>query len=70
VAYRLLSTVVEPITIGEREIRLPMTVGVVVADGAASIDGMVETAAAALGAARQDGVGGFRIIDVRSGLAA
>ncbi len=70
VAYRLLSTVVEPITIGTREIRLPMTVGVVVADGAASLDGLVETAATALAAARQDGVGGFRIIDVRSGLAA
>jgi diguanylate cyclase (GGDEF)-like protein/PAS domain S-box-containing protein len=70
VAYRLLSTVVEPIVIGEREIRLPMTIGVVVADGAASADGLTEVADDALAEARRDGVGGFRIIDVRSGLAA
>jgi diguanylate cyclase (GGDEF)-like protein/PAS domain S-box-containing protein len=70
VAYRLLSTVVEPITIGDRELRLPMTIGIVVADGAASADGLAQTADSALGEARQDGVGGFRIIDVRSGLAA
>ena len=71
VAYRLLSTVIEPITIGEHEIRLPMTIGIVVADGAAaSADGLAATADAALTEARQDGVGGFRIIDVRSGLAA
>ena len=70
-AYRLLSTVIEPITIGEHEIRLPMTIGIVVADGAAaSADGLAATADAALTEARQDGVGGFRIIDVRSGLAA
>jgi diguanylate cyclase (GGDEF)-like protein/PAS domain S-box-containing protein len=70
VAYRLLSTVVEPITIGTRQIRLPMTVGVVVADGTVSVEVLRRTADAALDEARQDGVGGFRIIDVRSGLAA
>lgn len=70
VAYRLLSTVVEPITIGERQIRLPMTVGVVVADGTVSSEVLERTADAALDEAREDGVGGFRIIDVRSGLAA
>lgn len=70
VAYRLLSTVVEPITIGDRQIRLPMTVGVVVADGTVSSEVLERTADAALDEAREDGVGGFRIIDVRSGLAA
>jgi diguanylate cyclase (GGDEF)-like protein/PAS domain S-box-containing protein len=70
VAYRLLSTVVEPIKIGEREIRLPMTIGIVVADGNGGTDDLARTADAALSEARQDGVGGFRIIDVRSGLAA
>lgn len=70
VAYRLLSTVVEPITIGERRIQLPMTIGIVVADGAASAGSLVATADSALTEARRDGVGGFRIIDVRTGLAA
>lgn len=70
VAYRLLSSVVEPISVGGDQIRLPMTIGVVVTDGAASVDGLVRTAEVALQEARRDGVGGFRIIDVRPGLAA
>jgi diguanylate cyclase (GGDEF)-like protein/PAS domain S-box-containing protein len=70
VAYRMLSTVVEPITIGTREIHLPMTVGVVVADSNVSVEVLQRSADAALDEAREDGVGGFRIIDVRSGLAA
>lgn len=70
VAYRLLSTVIEPICVGAKEIRLPMTIGIVVADGSASADGLSGTADAALAEARTDGVGGFRIIDVRPGLAA
>ncbi len=70
VAYRLLSTVVEPIQIGLDSIRLPMTVGIVVADGTASPQALLAHADAALTEARQDGVGGFRIVDVRSGLAA
>ncbi len=70
VAYRLLSTVVEPVLLASREIQLPMTVGIVVADGGSSAEHLTRTAAAALAEARQDGVGGFRIIDVRSGLAA
>jgi diguanylate cyclase (GGDEF)-like protein/PAS domain S-box-containing protein len=70
VAYRLLSTVVEPICVGTKQIRLPMTIGIVVADGSVSADGLSGTADAALAEARTDGVGGFRIIDVRPGLAA
>ena len=70
VAYRLLSTVVEPITVEGTEIQLPMTVGIVVADGTVAIDTLLQCADDALAEARRDGVGGFRIIDVRSGLAA
>lgn len=70
VAYRLLSAVVEPITVGGRELRLPMTVGVVVADGTVSAETLQRTAGMAIDEARADGIGGFRIIDVRSGLAA
>jgi hypothetical protein len=47
-----------------------MTVGVVVADGTVSAETLQRTAGAAIDEARTDGVGGFRIIDVRSGLAA
>ncbi len=70
VAYRLLSSVVEPVLIDGSEISLPLTIGIVVADGAASADQMLATAEEALTAARADGVGGFRIIDIRPGLAA
>jgi diguanylate cyclase (GGDEF)-like protein/PAS domain S-box-containing protein len=70
VAYRLLSTVVEPIRIGDRSLQLPMTIGVVVADGTAAAPALVETADRTLAEARADGVGGFRIVDVRPGLAA
>lgn len=70
VAYRLLSTVVEPIEIAARSFRLPMTIGVVVADGAAAGSDLVAMAGAALADARSDGEGSFRIIDMRSGLAA
>lgn len=70
VAYRLLSTVVEPIEIVGRSIRLPMTIGVVVADSAAAGHDLTTAATATLQDALRDGEGGFRIIDVRSGLAA
>jgi diguanylate cyclase (GGDEF)-like protein/PAS domain S-box-containing protein len=70
VAYRLLSTVVEPIEVGGREVQLPMTIGVVVADGTASAEALTTVADQTLAEARADGVGGFRIVDVRPGLAA
>lgn len=70
VAYRLLSTVVEPIEIVGRRIRLPMTIGVVVADGASAGHDLIGAASSTLQDALRDGQGGFRIIDVRSGLAA
>jgi len=70
VAYRLLASVVEPLQIEGVEITLPLTIGIVVADGSASAEQMLRTADDALGSARADGVGGFRIIDIRPGLAA
>jgi diguanylate cyclase (GGDEF)-like protein/PAS domain S-box-containing protein len=70
VAYRLLASVVEPVMIEGVEITLPLTIGIVVADGAASAEQILRTADAALSEARHDGVGGFRIIDIRPGLAA
>ena len=70
VAYRLLASVVEPVVVEGVEITLPLTIGIVVADGAASAEMMLGTAARALRSARVDGVGGFRIIDIRPGLAA
>lgn len=70
VAYRLLSTVVEPITVDGDQLRLPMTIGIVVADGTAAVETLLQCADDALDEARRDGVGGFRIIDVRTGLAA
>lgn len=70
VAYRLLSASVEPLEHGDVRVDLAMTIGVVVADGAASPETMIRTAADALASAREDGGGGFRIVDIRAGLAA
>jgi hypothetical protein len=47
-----------------------MTIGVVVADADSSPARMIEVAAAALADARSDGTGGFRLVDLRNGLAA
>ncbi|MFN7148931.1 MAG: diguanylate cyclase domain-containing protein [Microthrixaceae bacterium] len=70
VAYRLLSTVVEPIQLAEVELTLPMTIGIVVTDATVSAERLLELADETLAEARADGVGGFRIVDVRPGLAA
>lgn len=70
VAYRLLSSAVEPTVVEGREYTLGLTIGVVVGDAGSSVERMVTTAAAALDDARRDGVGGFRLLDIRSGLAA
>lgn len=70
VAYRLLSSVVEPVVVDGLEVALALTIGIVVADGAASAETMLGTATEALQSAMADGVGGFRIIDIRPGLAA
>jgi PAS domain S-box-containing protein/diguanylate cyclase (GGDEF)-like protein len=70
VAYRLLASVVEPVMIDGVEHSLPLTIGIAVADGAASAEQVLGAADDALAAAKADGVGGFRIIDIRPGLAA
>lgn len=70
VAYRLLSAAVEPLTIEGRASELGLTIGIVVADASASATRLLDVAEAALDEAREDGVGGFRIVDIRSGLAA
>ncbi len=70
VAYRLLSSALEPVVVDDLEVSLTMTIGIVVADGTASPELLVTSADLAFEQAMGDGVGGFRIIDVRPGLAA
>jgi GGDEF domain-containing protein len=70
VAYRLLAAAVEPFSVEGAEVPLSMTIGVVVADADSSPARMIEVAAAALAEARSDGTGGFRLVDLRNGLAA
>ncbi len=70
VAYRLLAAAIEPFRVADGEVQLAMTIGVVVADAASSPDRMIEVAATALAEARADGTGGFRLVDLRNGLAA
>ena len=70
VAYRLLSSALEPVVIDELDVSLTMTIGIVVADGTSSPELLIASADRALEQAMADGVGGFRIIDVRPGLAA
>ena len=70
VAYRLLAAAVEPFEVDGVELVLGMTVGVVIADSACSPGKLIEAAGAALEEARTDGVGGFRLVDLRNGLAA
>ena len=70
VAYRLMSTLVAPVTDGDDEIRVSLTIGIAVADGAASPKAMLEGATDALDDARADGMGSFRIVDLRTGRAA
>lgn len=70
IAYRVLSSAVEPLECGTSEVRVTPTIGVVVADGSSSPSRLLPSATAALADALADGAGGFRIIDLRSGLAA
>lgn len=70
VAYRLLSAAVEPIVADGEEFTLELTIGIAVADAAASPANVIDAAATALADALADGVGGFRLVDLRDGLAA
>ena len=70
VAYRLMSTLVTPVDDGGTDLKVSLTVGISVADGAASPRAMLEAAGDALDDARADGMGSFRIVDLRTGRAA
>ena len=70
VAYRLMSTLVAPVDDGGQDLKVSLTVGISVADGAASPKSMIEAAGDALDDARADGMGSFRIVDLRTGRAA
>lgn len=70
VAYRLLSSMVEPLVVAGDQHTLALTIGLVVADGSASTPRLLATAREALTEALGDGRGGFRIVDIRPGLAA
>jgi len=70
VAYRLLAAAVEPFEVAGTAVQLSMTIGVVVADAGSSPARMIEVAGTALAEARADGTGGFRLVDLRNGLAA
>jgi len=70
VAYRLMSTLVAPVDDGGTDLKVSLTVGISVADGAASPRAMLEAAGDALDDARADGMGSFRIVDLRTGRAA
>ncbi|MEI2640662.1 MAG: PAS domain-containing protein [Microthrixaceae bacterium] len=65
VAYRLLSTMVEPFAVlGEKQF-VVLTIGITVGDGRSDAHTMINGAVTALEAAVEHGVGGFNIIDLR-----
>jgi GGDEF domain-containing protein len=70
VAYRLMSTLIAPVNDGGADLKVSLTVGISVADGAASPKAMLEAAGDAFDDARADGMGSFRIVDLRTGRAA
>lgn len=70
VAYRLLAAMVEPVMFDDEYFELPLTVGIAVADGTASVDKVIESSHEALASAMGRGSGGFSIVDIRPGLAA
>jgi PAS domain S-box-containing protein len=70
VAYRLMSTLITPVDDNGTDLKVSLTVGISVADGAASPRAMLEAAGDALDDARADGMGSFRIVDLRTGRAA
>ncbi len=70
VAYRLLAAMVEPVMFDDEYFELPLTVGIAVADGSASVDRVMDASVDALASAMGRGSGGFSIVDIRPGLAA
>ncbi|HTN99574.1 MAG TPA: diguanylate cyclase [Microthrixaceae bacterium] len=70
VAYRLLAAMVEPVMFDDEYFELPLTVGIAVADGTATIQRILDASVHALTSAMGRGSGGFSIVDIRPGLAA
>lgn len=70
IAYRVLSSAVEPLHEAGHEGQIVPTIGVVVADGGCAASRLLPASAAALAEAHADGIGAFRIVDLRTGLAA
>ena len=70
VAYRLMSALVGTVDVGGEQVRIGLTIGIAVADGAAAPRTMLAAADDALDDARADGLGSFRIVDLRTGRAA
>lgn len=70
VAYRLMSAMVDTVGAGDEQLRVALTIGIAVADGAAAPRTMLAGADDALDDARADGFGSFRIVDLRTGRAA
>ncbi len=67
VAYRLLAAVVEEVVVDGHGVGIDMVIGISVGDGSSSPEQLVADAAGAAAEARGDGVGGFRMVDTRSG---
>lgn len=70
VAYRLLAAAVEPVALDGGPLDVSLTIGVAVADGSVVAQRVLAAAQSALTEAASDGVGGFRIVDLRPDLAA
>ncbi|MBS1836652.1 MAG: diguanylate cyclase [Actinobacteria bacterium] len=67
VAYRLLASVVEPVTLDDgTALEVAMVVGIAVGDASTEPARLLAEAAAATVEARSEGVGGFRILDART----
>jgi hypothetical protein len=61
---------VDPLTLEGTGIGFNLTIGVVLADPGASLRAISAAADAALESARQEGLGSFRMVDLRAGRAA
>lgn len=66
VAYRLLSTMVEPVAVQGEKHFVHLTIGIAIGDGSSRMPDVIEAAVGALGNALDVGLGGFSIIDLRN----
>lgn len=66
VAYRVLSTTIDPVRTSTYRSEVSMTIGIAVGDGSSSPDQVVAAGRHALTDAMDDGGGGFRTIDIRT----